>query len=138
MLRRASRFELSGTILDSQGAPASTRFVLVRGGSSSVANTGFTGVGFTGVPITPTASDSNGRFRFPAVEAGSYRLIAERLGRDPADIIFLSDVVQELDAAREAGMRTVLLDRREDYPQPRTGDAANGHLRVESFADIAA
>ena len=63
---------------------------------------------------------------------------AERLGRDPADIIFLSDVVQELDAAREAGMRTVLLDRREDYPQPRTGDAANGHLRVESFADIAA
>ena len=44
----------------------------------------------------------------------------------------------ELDAAREAGMRTVLLDRREDYPQPRTGDAANGHLRVESFADIAA
>ena len=71
-------------------------------------------------------------------EAGSYRLIAERLGRDPADIIFLSDVVQELDAAREAGMRTILLDRREDYPQPRTGDAANGHLRVESFADIAA
>lgn len=71
-------------------------------------------------------------------EAGSYRLIAERLGRDPAEIIFLSDVVQELDAAREAGMRTVLLDRREDYPQPRSGDAANGHPRVESFAEIAA
>jgi len=70
MLRRATRVELSGTILDSQGAPASTRFVLVRGGSGSVANTGF-----TGVPMIPTMSDSNGRFRFPALEAGSYRLL---------------------------------------------------------------
>ena len=71
-------------------------------------------------------------------DADSYRLIADRLDRSPADIVFLSDVVAELDAAREAGMRTVLLDRREDYPQPRSGDAANGHQRVESFADIAA
>ena len=67
----------------------------------------------------------------------SYRLIAERLDRSPADILFLSDVVAELDAARDAGMRTVLLDRLDDYPTPRTGDAANGHVRVESFAQIA-
>ena len=33
-------------------------------------------------------------------------------------------------------MRTVLLDRREDYPQPRLGAAAAGHPRVESFAQI--
>jgi len=32
----------------------------------------------------------------------------------------------------------VLIDRREDYPTPRTGDATNGHVRVESFADIPA
>ena len=70
-------------------------------------------------------------------EAGSYRLIAQRLASDAGEILFLSDVVEELDAARDAGMRTVLLDRREDYPQPRLGDAASGHLRVESFADIA-
>ena len=70
MLRRATRFELSGTILDSQGLPASTRFVLVRGGSASLANTGF-----TGGPSIPTTSDSNGRFSFPALEAGSYRLL---------------------------------------------------------------
>jgi hypothetical protein len=70
MLRRATRFELSGTILDSQGAPASTRLVLVRGGSTVVPNTGF-----TGVSMMPTASDSNGRFRLPALEAGSYRLL---------------------------------------------------------------
>lgn len=69
-------------------------------------------------------------------DADSYRLIADRLNRSAGDILFLSDVVAELDAAREAGMRTALLDRREDYPQARTGDAANGHPRVESFADI--
>ena len=66
----------------------------------------------------------------------SYRLIADRLDRSVGDVVFLSDVVAELDAAREAGMRTVLLDRLEDYPQPRTGDAANGHARATSFADI--
>src|SRR5690606_6467941 len=57
-------------------------------------------------------------------DADSYRLIADRLDRSPGDILFLSDVVAELDAAREAGMRTALLDRREDYPQPRTDDEA--------------
>lgn len=69
-------------------------------------------------------------------EAASYRVIVGRLAEQPGDILFLSDVVAELDAARDAGLRTVLLDRREDYPQPRTGDAANGHARAESFADI--
>lgn len=69
-------------------------------------------------------------------EAASYRTIAAKLARRPGDILFLSDVVAELDAARDAGLRTVLLDRRQDYPQPRTGDAANGHARAESFADI--
>ena len=69
--------------------------------------------------------------------AESYREIARRLERAPGEILFLSDVVEELDAAREAGMRTVLLDRREDYPAPRTHEATNGHARVESFADVA-
>ena len=69
-------------------------------------------------------------------EAGSYRTISGRLETPPGDVVFLSDVVEELDAAREAGMRTVLLDRREDYPQPRTGGATHGHARVESFDAI--
>ncbi len=69
-------------------------------------------------------------------EAASYKRIAEALSREPGEIVFLSDVVAELDAARDAGMRTVLVDRREDYPQPRTGAACNGHVRVESFAEI--
>ena len=69
-------------------------------------------------------------------EAESYRRIAAAIGHSAGEILFLSDVVEELDAAREAGLDTVLVDRIEDYPQPRTGDAANGHRRVESFAGI--
>ncbi|MCD9029610.1 acireductone synthase [Luteimonas sp. BDR2-5] len=70
-------------------------------------------------------------------EALSYGRIAEALGHSPAEILFLSDVVAELDAARDAGMRTVLVDRLDDYPEPRTGAAANGHVRVTGFDQIA-
>ena len=59
--------------------------------------------------------------------------IADALDRAPGDILFLSDVVAELDAAREAGLRTTLVDRREDYPEPRSGDACHGHPRVTTF-----
>jgi enolase-phosphatase E1 len=69
-------------------------------------------------------------------EAASYRRIAEALDRAPSDILFLSDVVEELDAAREAGLRTVLVDRREDYPQARIGEATHGHPRVTAFDAI--
>ena len=70
-------------------------------------------------------------------EADSYHAIAERIGVAPGEILFLSDVVEELDAAREAGLRTQLIDRVQDYPQPREGDRAHGHPRVSSFADVA-
>ncbi len=69
-------------------------------------------------------------------EADSYRNIAAAMDLPPSDVLFLSDVVAELDAAREAGMETVLIDRREDYPEPRDTGAANGHRRLESFAGI--
>ena len=70
-------------------------------------------------------------------EAASYARIVGRLGVAAGEVLFLSDVVEELDAAREAGLGTVLVDRRQDYPQPRLGEATHGHARVESFADIA-
>lgn len=69
-------------------------------------------------------------------DASSYRRITASIGCAPHDLLFLSDVVEELDAAREAGLGTVLIDRREDYPQPRLGDATHGHPRVTSFAAI--
>ena len=42
----------------------------------------------------------------PKREAESYRRIAEEVGEQPAHILFLSDIVEELDAARAAGMQT--------------------------------
>lgn len=69
-------------------------------------------------------------------EAASYTRIAEALQLAPAEVLFLSDVVEELDAARAAGLHTVLIDRAEDYPQPREGEAANGHARHVDFRGI--
>ncbi len=69
-------------------------------------------------------------------EVASYRRIAQEIGRAPDEIVFLSDVVEELDAARAAGLDTVLLDRRQDYAVPRTGEATRGHRRAESFDQI--
>jgi len=69
-------------------------------------------------------------------EAQSYRNVLIQLDRKSVDVLFLSDVVEELDAAREAGMETVLVDRREDYPSPRSGEACHGHRRVESFLEV--
>lgn len=68
--------------------------------------------------------------------AASYARIATTIGIQPDDILFLSDVVEELDAARDAGLATVLVDRRQDYPAPRTAATDNGHTRVESFDRI--
>lgn len=47
------------------------------------------------------------------IEAESYRRIAASLGCAERDVLFLSDVVKELDAARVAEMRTVLCLRGE-------------------------
>jgi enolase-phosphatase E1 len=69
-------------------------------------------------------------------EPGSYRNLVSALGRPASEIVFLSDVVEELDAARAEGMDTVLLDRRQDYAVPRIGQETHGHRRVESFTDI--
>jgi enolase-phosphatase E1 len=69
-------------------------------------------------------------------EPASYRRIAEAIGTPPSDILFLSDVVEELDAARDAGLATALVDRIEDYPRPRRGDATHDHRRVETFAAL--
>lgn len=47
----------------------------------------------------------------PKREAASYTRIAEAIGEPPTSILFLSDIAAELDAARTAGMRTILLAR---------------------------
>jgi enolase-phosphatase E1 len=47
----------------------------------------------------------------PKRSAESYRRIASDSGRNAAEILFFSDVVEELAAAREAGLATVLVQR---------------------------
>ncbi len=47
----------------------------------------------------------------PKREAMSYVLIADALGISPAEILFLSDIVAETDAAKAAGMQALLIDR---------------------------
>jgi enolase-phosphatase E1 len=68
--------------------------------------------------------------------ADSYLRILAAIDRPAAEVVFLSDVVEELDAARAAGLDTVLLDRIDDYPQPRVAEATHGHRRAASFDQI--
>ena len=64
-------------------------------------------------------------------EADSYRRIATEMGFEPAEIVFVSDVVDELDAAEEAGMKTVLSIRLGNAVQ-----APTNHQPIESFDQI--
>lgn len=50
-------------------------------------------------------------------ETESYNNIVSELGVDPGTVLFLSDVEAELQAAEDAGMRTVWLIREGDLPQ---------------------
>jgi len=52
-------------------------------------------------------------------EAESYRDIAAMLGLQPNEIIFISDVVVELDAAKQTGMKILLSIRSGNAPQPK-------------------
>lgn len=64
----------------------------------------------------------------PKREAQSYRNIVQAIGFPAATLLFLSDIVEELDAAQEAGMQTCGL--------AREGGELQGHKTVSSFAAI--
>lgn len=51
-------------------------------------------------------------------DAESYRRIAETMNLEVREILFISDVVAELEAADEAGMKTLLSIRPGNAPQP--------------------
>jgi len=70
----------------------------------------------------------------PKRESSSYRVIAAALHQSPSDVLFVSDVTAELDAAREAGMSTVLCLRGSDAPVTTNG---GGHTRIRSFDELA-
>lgn len=64
----------------------------------------------------------------PKREEASYRTIASAIGVATHEILFLSDIVEELDAAQAAGMATCGL--------VRSGGSLEGHANVASFAVI--
>jgi enolase-phosphatase E1 len=65
-------------------------------------------------------------------EVASYRRIADELNLLPAEILFISDVVAELDAARTAGMKTLLCIRPGNAPL--ASDAQ--HESIQSFERV--
>ena len=69
----------------------------------------------------------------PKREAASYRHIAAALDQKTHEMLFVSDVPAELDAARAAGMRTALCVRGPARPD----DSATDHPRIHSFAELA-
>ena len=69
----------------------------------------------------------------PKREKTSYEKIAAARGKAPGEILFVSDVPAELDAAREAGVRTSLCVR-PGAPEPKPGAAF--HPVIHSFDEI--
>ncbi len=68
----------------------------------------------------------------PKKEAASYSAIAAAFALPPQEILFLSDVPAELDAAEQAGLRTGLVLR----PGNAAVKPGHGHPEILSFAEI--
>ncbi|HET7292975.1 MAG TPA: acireductone synthase [Vicinamibacteria bacterium] len=66
----------------------------------------------------------------PKREPESYARIASALGLPPSELLFLSDIVAELEAARAAGLQTALCVR------DGAATAASSHRAVRSFDEI--
>lgn len=67
----------------------------------------------------------------PKREANSYRKIAGALGVSTPDVLFVSDAEAELDAAKEAGMKTAQSARPGIPPSPKVA-----HSAIRSFDEL--
>ena len=65
------------------------------------------------------------------IDPASYTAIASAFQLKPKQILFISDVTRELDAARQAGMKTVLCMRPGNHPQ-----VMHDHKAISSFEEI--
>jgi enolase-phosphatase E1 len=68
----------------------------------------------------------------PKVDASSYHRIAAAMTLPPHTVLFLSDVVRELDAARAAGLQTRLAVRPGNAAVPE----GHGHVVMETFDEL--
>lgn len=62
-------------------------------------------------------------------EIESYKNILKELSLKGSDVLFLSDIKEELDAAKATGMKTIQLMRGEAFP-------SQGHQQVSTFDEI--
>jgi enolase-phosphatase E1 len=67
----------------------------------------------------------------PKTEASSYRTIRRALQQSASEIVFISDVAAELDAAASAGLQVLLCERAGNHPQP-----SNAHPRIRGFEEL--
>ena len=67
----------------------------------------------------------------PKTSSDSYTRIARDLGRQPREVLFVSDVIAELGAAKAAGCQVLLCVRPGNKPQP-----AHHHSIIDTFEDI--
>jgi enolase-phosphatase E1 len=65
------------------------------------------------------------------IDAASYTRIAHAFALPPSEIVFVSDVVRELDAARAAGVQTLLAVRPGNAPQ-----GYSSHQMITTFEDL--
>ena len=79
--------------------------------------------------LTPLISGYFDTRTGPKTAIASYESIAGAMGCEPREIMFFSDVVRELDPAREAGCHTRLVMREGNTPV----EDAHGHRRIKSF-----
>ena len=69
-------------------------------------------------------------------DVASYHRIAQAAGKNAAQLLFLSDIVEELDAAREAGFQTCWVVRAQDTTATPAQLRASLHPAVNSFLEI--
>jgi enolase-phosphatase E1 len=65
-------------------------------------------------------------------EAVSYQNIVADIGCSPGEVLFLSDITAELDAAKDAGLQTALLIRPGNAPQ----NNEQQHAAIKTFDEI--
>lgn len=83
--------------------------------------------------LTPLIRNYFDTLSGPKTDAQSYERIASALECTPKEVLFVSDVVGELEAASGAGMQVVLSVRPGNQPQ----DDPERYSIIHSFADIA-
>lgn len=82
--------------------------------------------------LTPLLNGHYDTTTGPKKSADSYRAVVTDMTLPPGEVLFVSDIPGELDAAREAGLRVLLVVRPGNAPVPDDGK----YERVTSMADV--